>query len=267
MSFYTDSMYPALVERLGNPGPIQVLRREIVPRADGTVLEIGVGSGLNFPYYDRSKVSKLFALEPNPGMRRREEQQRRTGLDVEFLPLPGERIPLDDATVDTVVSTFTLCSIGPLREALSGLARVLRPGGTLLFLENSIAPDNRVRRWQRWWEPVHHRVFAGLFLTRDIPSMVAGAGLRIERVELAAGESRPGSECCAASVRRLAQRTHTSADHCHDRRRAARRNPAPSIVGVIRATGWTNARNGCRLNLRTAFSLAIALRTYHRSLG
>jgi ubiquinone/menaquinone biosynthesis C-methylase UbiE len=144
MSFYTDRIYPALVERLGNPGPIRALRREIVPRAHGTVLEIGVGSGLNFPYYDRSKVSKLFALEPNPGMRRRaEEQQRRTALDVEFLPLPGERIPLDDGSVDTVVSTFTLCSIGPLREALSGLARVLRPGGTLLFLENSIAPDNR----------------------------------------------------------------------------------------------------------------------------
>ena len=125
MSFYTDSIYPALVERLGNPAPIQVLRREIVPRADGTVLEIGVGSGLNFPYYERSKVRKLFALEPNPGMRRRaEQQQRRAGLDVEFLPLPGERIPLDDASVDTVVSTFTLCSIGPLREALNGLARV-----------------------------------------------------------------------------------------------------------------------------------------------
>jgi ubiquinone/menaquinone biosynthesis C-methylase UbiE len=125
MSFYTDSIYPALVERLGNPAPIQILRREIVPRADGTVLEIGVGSGLNFPYYDRSKVRKLFALEPNPGMRRRaEEQQRRTGLDVEFLPLPGERIPLDEASIDTVVSTFTLCTIAPLREALSGLARV-----------------------------------------------------------------------------------------------------------------------------------------------
>ena len=199
MSFYTDTIYPALVERLGNPGPIQTLRREIVPRAGGTVLEIGVGSGLNFPYYDRSKVRKLFALEPNPGMRRRaEEQQRRTGLDVQFLSLPGERIPLDEASVDTVVSTFTLCTIAPLREALSGLARVLRPGGTLLFLENSVAHDERVRRWQRWWEPVHQCVFAGLFLTRDIPSMVAGAGLRLERVELEYLSRFPKSwsHCC-----------------------------------------------------------------------
>jgi SAM-dependent methyltransferase len=206
MSFYTDSIYPALVERLGNPGPIQALRREIVPRADGTVLEIGVGSGLNFPYYDRSKVRKLFALEPNPGMRRRaEEQQRRTGLDVEFLPLPGERLPLEDASVDTVVSTFTLCSIGALREALSGLARVLRPGGRLLFLENSVAPDNRVRRWQRMWEPVFHEVFPGLLLTRDIPSMLAGAGLRIERVELKYLSHFPKawSHCCWGIATRI----------------------------------------------------------------
>jgi len=206
MSFYVNRIYPALVERLGNPAPIQVLRRELVPRAEGTVLEIGVGTGLNFLYYDRSKVRKLFALEPNPGMRRRaEEQQRRTGLDVEFLPLRGERIPLDDASVDTVVSTFTLCSIGPLRQALSGLARVLRPGGTLLFLENSGASDESVRRWQQYWEPVHHRVFAGLLLTRDIPSMVAGAGFRLERVEFEYLSRFPKSwsHCCWGIATRL----------------------------------------------------------------
>ena len=199
MRFYRESIYPALVERLGNPAPIQTLRREIVPRAAGTVLEIGAGSALNFPYYDRSKVRKLFALEPNPGMRRRaEEQQRRSGLEVEFLSLPGERIPLDEGSVDTVVTTFTLCTIAPLREALSGLAWVLRQGDTLLFLENSVAHDNRVRRWQRWWEPVHHRVFEGLFLTRDIPSMVADAGLRIERVEFEYLSRFPKSwsHCC-----------------------------------------------------------------------
>ena len=199
MSVYTDRIYPALVAHLSNPVPIQMLRREIVPRAEGTVLEIGVGSGLNFPYYDRAKVTKLFALEPNPGMRRRAaELQRRTDLDVEFLPLPGEGIPLDDASVDTVVSTFTLCSIGPLREALTGLVRVLKPGGTLLFLENSLASDDRVRRWQRRWEPVHYRVFDGLFLTRDIPSIVTTAGLRIDRVELEYLSRFPKSwsHCC-----------------------------------------------------------------------
>jgi SAM-dependent methyltransferase len=199
MSFYKDTVYPLLVERLGNPPPIQALRREIVPRARGTVLEIGVGSGANFPYYDASQINRLYALEPNLGMRRRAEaQQRRMSLGVEFLSFPGELIPLEDASIDTVVSTFTLCTIMAVREALSGLARVLKPGGMLLFLENSVAGDNRVREWQRRWEPIHHRVFEGLFLTRDIPTLIASAGFRIERVNHAYLSRFPKSwsHCC-----------------------------------------------------------------------
>jgi ubiquinone/menaquinone biosynthesis C-methylase UbiE len=182
MSFYRDRVYPALVERLGNPPPIQALRRILISQARGTVLEIGAGSGANFPYYDVAQITRLYALEPNPGMRRLAERHPRPGLDVEFLSLPGEQVPLGDASVDTVVSTFTLCTIPAVQEALNGLARVLKPGGALLFLENTVADDPRVRRWQQWWEPVHHRVFQGLFLTRDIPSLVATAGFRIDEV-------------------------------------------------------------------------------------
>ncbi len=198
MTFYNDSVYPALVARLGNSTPIRALRREIVPRARGTVLEIGVGAGANFPYYDPVKVQRLYALEPNPGMRRRAEQQRPPSLDIEFVSFPGERVPLEDASVDSVVSTFTLCSIAAVHEALDGLVRVLRPGGALLFLENSVADDQRVRRWQRWWEPIHHRVFQGLFLTRDIPSLILDAGLRIEQVNAVYLSRFPKSwsHCC-----------------------------------------------------------------------
>jgi ubiquinone/menaquinone biosynthesis C-methylase UbiE len=182
MSFYRDRVYPALVDRLGNPPPIQALRRKLLAGACGTVLEIGVGSGANFPHYDIASVRKLYALEPNPGMQRLAEQRRPAGLDVEFLSLPGELVALGDASVDTVVSTFTLCTISSVHEALNRLARVLRPGGALLFLENTVAGDARVRRWQGLWEPVHHRVFEGLYLTRDIPSLVTSAGLRIEQL-------------------------------------------------------------------------------------
>ena len=139
-------MYPALVEHLGNAPPIQALRRILISEAHGTVLEIGAGSGANFPYYNVSQIKRLYALEPNPGMRRLAERKRRPGLEVEFLSLSGERVPLCDASVDTVVSTFTLCTIPAVREALNGLARVLKPSGALLFLENSIADDIRVRR-------------------------------------------------------------------------------------------------------------------------
>ena len=112
MSFYRDHVYPHLVSWLGNPKPIEDTRQRIIPLAKGNVLQIGVGPGVNFVHYDPARVSKIHALEPNAGMiRRAEEQRRRTRLNVEFLDLPGERIPLDDASVDTVVSTFTMCTI------------------------------------------------------------------------------------------------------------------------------------------------------------
>src|SRR5262249_1127829 len=101
MPFYRDHIYPSLVHLLGDPAPIRRIRERIVPGAHGTVLEIGVGSGANFVHYDPAKVSKLYALEPNPGMIRLAERQRRqTALDVEFLDLPGERIPLAAGAVD-----------------------------------------------------------------------------------------------------------------------------------------------------------------------
>jgi ubiquinone/menaquinone biosynthesis C-methylase UbiE len=149
MPFYRDHVYPNLVSLLGNPPPIQKIRQRIMPLAHGKVLEIGVGPGVNFPHYDPSKVTKVYALEPNPGMiRMAEQQRRRTELDIEFLDLPGERIPLADGSVDTVVSTFTLCTIPGVVEAIRGIGRVLKPSGQFIFFEHGLSPDLPVRRWQ-----------------------------------------------------------------------------------------------------------------------
>src|SRR5262245_41694382 len=197
--FYRDRAYPKLVSAFGDPAPIRALRRSLVPEASGVVLEIGVGPGANLPHYDRSRVTKLFALEPNPSMvRLAEARSRSLGMAVEFLDLPGERIPLGDASVDWVVSTFTLCTIPGLNAALHGIRRVLKPGGHLLFLEITAAADASVRRWQRMWEPVHYRLFAGLFLTRDIPELLREAGFSIGRLESGSMSSFPRSwsHCC-----------------------------------------------------------------------
>jgi ubiquinone/menaquinone biosynthesis C-methylase UbiE len=171
---------------LGNPKPIQEIRRRLVPMAQGTVLEIGVGPGVNFVHYDPARVSKLYALEPNQGMVRIAEKQRsRTKLNVKFLDLPGERIPLEAGTVDSVVSTFTFCTIPGVVEAIRGVGRVLRPGGKLIFFEHGRSPDPPVRRWQERLEPIFYRVFAGCHLTRDIPSLLAQGGFRVEKIEAA----------------------------------------------------------------------------------
>jgi ubiquinone/menaquinone biosynthesis C-methylase UbiE len=186
MPFYRDYIYPHLINLLGNPQPIRKVRQQIVPLAQGKVLEIGVGSGANFVHYDPAKVSKLYALEPNPGMLRLVDRQRRqTALDVEFLDLPGERIPLADDTVDTVVSTFTLCTIPGVMEAIRGIARVLKPHGQLIFFELGLAPDPPVQRWQVRLEAIYHWLFQGLYLTRDIPALIKQGGFGIEQMEAA----------------------------------------------------------------------------------
>src|SRR5215475_9653086 len=142
MPFYRDHIYPHLVSMLGDPKPIREVRRRIVPLAEGNVLEIGVGPGVNFVHYDPARVDRVYALEPNPGMLRRAEKQRRkTHLDIEFLDLPGECIPLADASVDTVVSTFTLCTIPGVVEAIRGVGRILKPRGKFIFFEHGLAPD------------------------------------------------------------------------------------------------------------------------------
>lgn len=186
MSFYREHVYPRLVTALGNPQPIQQVRERIIPLAQGTVLEIGVGPGVNFVHYDHKRVRKIYALEPNAGMiRLAERERRRTELDVEFVGLPGERIPLDDNSVDTVVSTFTLCTIPTVVEAIHGIGRVLRPEGKFIFFEHGISPDIQVRRWQRLWEPLLYRIFGGCHVTREIPALIASAGFQIERIETA----------------------------------------------------------------------------------
>ncbi len=126
MPFYRDHIYPPLVNALGNPEPIRKVRERIIPLAQGRVLEIGVGSGVNFVHYDPARVNKVYALEPNPGMiRLAQQERRRTKLDVEFLDLPGERIPLEDSTVDT--------------EAIRGIVRILRPDGKFTFFEHGLS--------------------------------------------------------------------------------------------------------------------------------
>lgn len=184
MAFYKDRIYPFLVDFLGDPPPILKLRQKIIPLARGKVLEIGAGSGANFVHYDPAKVSKLYALEPNPGMiRLAARQQRKTKLNIEFLDLPGEHIPLEDDSVDTVVSTFTLCTIPGIVDAIRGVARVLRPNGKLIFFELGLSPDPEVQRWQKRLEPLHHWLFQGLYLTRDIPALIAQGGFHIELME------------------------------------------------------------------------------------
>jgi len=184
MRFYQDFVYPHLVNKLGDPTPIQNIRRQIIPLAEGIVLEIGVGSGANFPHYDPTRVTRLYALEPNVGMvRLAKRQARQTKLNIDYIDQPGERIPLEGGAIDTVVSTFTLCTIPGISDAIQGLAHVLKPDGKLIFFELGLSPDLAVQRWQTRLEPVQHWLFQGLHLTRDIPALLREGGFQIQQME------------------------------------------------------------------------------------
>jgi len=184
VSFYEERILPRLISLSCANKPVRRQRQKIVPLAEGDVLEIGFGSGLNLPYYDRSKVRRIWGLEPSAGMRRLSVQPvRESALDVEFIDLPGERIPLDDRSVDTVLVTYTLCSIPDALTALRGMRRVLKPGGRLLFCEHGKAPDDDVRRWQDRLNPAWCRVAGGCNLNRDIPALIEAAGFEIKSDE------------------------------------------------------------------------------------
>ncbi|HEX6035000.1 MAG TPA: class I SAM-dependent methyltransferase [Anaerolineales bacterium] len=184
MPFYKDSIYPYLVDRFGDPPPIRKIREQVIPLAEGTVLEIGVGSGANFPHYDATRVKLLYALEPNAGMiQLAQKKQGQTKLKIQYLDLPGEQLPLEDETVDTVVSTFTLCTIPDIATAIRGLARVLKPDGRLIFFELGHSPDPGVQIWQKRLEPICRWLFQGLILTRDIPALLDAGGFQIRQME------------------------------------------------------------------------------------
>ena len=181
MSFYEDKVLPRLINVACGSKPAYKQREKIVPRARGDVLEIGFGSGLNLPHYDRNAVRHIFALEPAAGMRKIAVQPiADSGLDVELIDLPGEEIPLDDNSVDTVLVTYTLCTIAEVASALDGMRRVLKPGGKLLYCEHGKAPDASVGRWQNRLNPGWRKFAGGCNMNRDIPQILTSAGFNIE---------------------------------------------------------------------------------------
>ena len=159
-------------------------REKIVPLARGSVLEVGIGSGLNLPYYDADKVSKVWGLDPSPEMiKMAAAKERSVNFAVEFITSPGEQVPLQDGCVDTVVVTYTLCTIPDVSQALQEMARVLKPDGQLVFCEHGVAPDATVQRWQNMINPVWKRIGGGCHLNRDIPELIEQGGFRIREMQ------------------------------------------------------------------------------------
>ena len=184
MGFYDKHILPRFINCACGASPIMKQREKVVPNAAGNVLEIGIGTGLNLPYYQSDRVDRLIGLDPSEeSWALAAERASHLEFDVEFIGLPGEEIPLEDASIDTVLVTYALCTIPDPVSALRGMARVLRPGGKLIFCEHGRAPDASVRKWQDRINPVWRRIAGGCNLNRDIPALLGEGGFVVDNLE------------------------------------------------------------------------------------
>ncbi|HSG00460.1 MAG TPA: class I SAM-dependent methyltransferase [Vicinamibacterales bacterium] len=184
MGFYADRVLPHLVDRVCGIERIRRQREKVVPLAAGRVLEVGLGSGHNLEFYDPARVTRVWGLEPSERMRALARAAvERLPFDFEFIDAPGEDVPLEAGSVDTVVVTYTLCTVPDVEAVVGEISRVLVPGGQLLFCEHGVAPDPRVRRWQAWLNPLWRPLAGGCNLNRDPRGVIAAGGFRFTSIE------------------------------------------------------------------------------------
>lgn len=180
-SWYDRNIMPRLIGCACASRPIMKQRAKVVPLASGRTLELGIGGGLNLAFYDPAKVTTVVGVDPSAELRARvAAAPRPEGLAVEVLEGTAEALPFEAASFDSVVCTFTLCSVHTPARALAEARRVLKPGGRLFFCEHGLAPDDGVARWQGRVEPVWKRLAGGCHLTRPIGGAITEAGFRLE---------------------------------------------------------------------------------------
>jgi ubiquinone/menaquinone biosynthesis C-methylase UbiE len=180
MSLYQDRILPYLVHVSMRQATFTVYRRRVIPSARGCVLEIGVGSGLNLPFYAEN-ARRVIGLDPSPRLlSMAREAAGAIARPLELLEGTAEAIPLDTDSIDTVVTTWTLCSIPDISRALTEVRRVLRPAGRLLFIEHGRSPDGSVGRWQDRLTPCWKRIGGGCHLNRPISQLIEESGFRID---------------------------------------------------------------------------------------
>lgn len=184
MSFYNRHILPYVIDLACGMKAVGQQRQKVVPAAKGRVLEIGIGTGLNLAHYQPALVDELVGLDPELAMHRLAEKRlKNSQLQVSLVGLDAESIPLDDNSFDSIVCTYTLCTIPDPVAALLEMKRVLAPQGQLLFCEHGKAPDPKVRQWQRRLNPIWNRFAGGCHLNRGIPDLLTDAGFSVDKLE------------------------------------------------------------------------------------
>lgn len=184
MGFYARRVLPHIIDLVMRDKETTRIRAEVIPRAQGIVLEVGIGSGLNLPFYSAG-VARVYGVDPSPELLEMARKRAAAApVGVEFLSQTAEEwLPLDDQSIDTVVITWTLCSIPDASKALQQVKRVLKPTGQVIFVEHGLAPDAGVRSWQNWINPLWRPVAGGCNLNRKIDDLIGSAGFEITELK------------------------------------------------------------------------------------
>lgn len=183
MGFYAERIVPRIVNFACGTKTLDPLRRRVCVGLRDDVIEIGFGSGLNIPFYPPA-VARIVAVEPaDLGWRLAADRLKTAGVPIERSGLDGQTLPFPDHSYDAALSTWTLCTIPDPTLALAELRRVLKPGGSLHFLEHGLAPDESVRRWQRRLDPLERRLVGGCHFTRPIAELLTGAGFTLTELD------------------------------------------------------------------------------------
>lgn len=184
MGLYSKHILPLCLDKACGIGPITKQREKVVPFAEGVVLEIGIGSGQNLPHYNPGKVSKIIGVDPDEHIWKRSSARRAAcPIDIERIGLSGEDIPLEKNTADSVVVTYSLCTIPDPVKALHEMKRILKPGGKIIFTEHGKAPDAKVHKWQNRIDPLWKKIAGGCHSGRNIPELFRQADLKFESLE------------------------------------------------------------------------------------
>ena len=184
MGFYDKYILPKFLNCACGTKPINYQREKIVPLAKGIVLDIGIGSGLNIPFYNKSNIDRLYGLDPSEELLKiAKPLAKKNELEIEFLQCGAEAIPLPDQSIDTVLITYTMCTIPDIKLSNSEIMRVLKSEGQLLFCEHGLAPDKNIAKWQRRINPIWSKIAGGCNLNRDIPNLITSSGFKISNME------------------------------------------------------------------------------------
>ena len=184
MGLYNKYILPKVLNCACGSKPINYQRNKIVPLAEGVVLDIGIGSGLNIPFYNKSKIKYLYGLDPSKELIEMAKPLANLNqIEIEFLECGAENIPLLDNSIDTVLITYTMCTIPDVTLSISEITRVLKNNGKLLFCEHGLAPDPNIVKWQKRINPIWNKIAGGCNLNRNIPELITSSGFKISNME------------------------------------------------------------------------------------